>query len=122
MPPNSSITIPASYETLPTTHIKLSHYPAGNASPTPVIIVALNRPSKRNAFTSPMAEDLEKVFGMFDLDERVKAVVLTGAGNTFCAGADLDIGFRGGPERASDHRDRFVHRAFTCGAYTENGP
>jgi enoyl-CoA hydratase/carnithine racemase len=59
-----------------------------------------------------MAENLERVFGMFDLDERVKAVVLTGAGKTFCAGADLEIGFGGGRERerTADHRDRLVLR------------
>ncbi|KAK1143455.1 hypothetical protein N8T08_006783 [Aspergillus melleus] len=106
MPPNpSSIDIPTSYETLPTTHIKLSHHPAGSAYATPVVIITLNRPEKRNAFTSQMADDLERVFATLDLDERVKAVVLTGAGPTFCAGADLEIGFRGGPERAGDHRD-----------------
>lgn len=109
MSPNPpSIEIPTSYETLPTTHIKLSHHPAGSASATPVIIVTLNRPEKRNAFTSQMAEDLERVFATLDLDERVKTVVLTGAGDTFCAGADLEVGFRGGPERASDHRDRYI--------------
>ena len=42
--------------------------------------------------------DFELVYPMFDLDERVKCVVVTGAGKFFCAGADLDIGvfeFRG---------------------------
>ncbi|PLB45290.1 enoyl-CoA hydratase/isomerase family protein [Aspergillus steynii IBT 23096] len=106
MPPiPSSIMIPTSYESLPTTHIKLSHHPAGSASATPVVIVTLNRPDKGNAFTPQMAEGLERVFATFDLDECVKTVVLTGAGTFFCAGADLDIGFRRGPERASDHRD-----------------
>ncbi|KAE8368856.1 ClpP/crotonase-like domain-containing protein [Aspergillus caelatus] len=101
-----SIVIPPSYEKLPTTHIKVSHYPAGAETATPVVVVILNRPEKRNAFTGPMAEDLERVFAMFDLDERVKAVVLTGAGNTFCAGADLEIGFpEGRDERPVDHRD-----------------
>ncbi|KAK4498077.1 hypothetical protein PRZ48_010733 [Zasmidium cellare] len=44
---------------------------------------------------------------MFDLDERVKAIVLTGSGDFFCAGADLDIGFNSGGERERlvDHRD-----------------
>ncbi|KAI9038328.1 enoyl-CoA hydratase/isomerase family protein [Aspergillus affinis] len=107
MPPNPSIEIPTSYETLPTTHIKLSHHPAGSASATPVVIITLNRPEKRNAFTPQMADGLERVFATLDLDERVKSVVLTGAGSTFCAGADLEIGFRGGPERAGDHRDRY---------------
>ncbi|GMF73508.1 unnamed protein product [Aspergillus oryzae] len=101
-----SIVIPQSYERLPTTHIKVSHYPAGAETATPVVVVILNRPEKRNAFTGPMAEDLERVFAMFDVDERVKVVVLTGAGNTFCAGADLEIGFpEGRDERPVDHRD-----------------
>ncbi|KAE8388273.1 ClpP/crotonase-like domain-containing protein [Aspergillus alliaceus] len=102
----SSIVIPPSYEKLPTTHIKLSHYPAGAETATPVVVVILNRPEKRNAFTGPMAEDLERAFAMFDVDERVKVVVLTGAGNTFCVGADLEIGFpKGQDERPVDHRD-----------------
>ncbi|KAH1417462.1 hypothetical protein KXW29_005348 [Aspergillus fumigatus] len=101
------VAIPTSYESLQTTHIKVSHHPAGSPTVTPVVIVTLNRPDKHNAFTLAMAEDLERVFGMFDLDERVKVVVLTGAGKTFCAGADLEIGFGGGRERerTADHRD-----------------
>jgi hypothetical protein len=39
-----------------------------------------------------MMSDFEKVYPMFDVDERVKVVVSTGAGKTFCAGVDLDIG------------------------------
>lgn len=102
------IEIPLSYESFPTRHIKLSHYPVGSANATPVVIVTLNRPEKRNAFTMAMAEDLERVFGLFDRDERVKVVVLTGAGNTFCAGADLEIGFKALEERSREHRDRLV--------------
>ncbi|CEL06095.1 Putative Enoyl-CoA hydratase/isomerase family protein (AFU_orthologue; AFUA_1G01890) [Aspergillus calidoustus] len=97
--------IPASYETLATKHIKVSHYPVGSATATPVVIVTLNRPEKRNAFTMTMSEDLEKVYTLFDRDERVRVVVLTGAGNTFCAGADLEIGFHALEERSKDHRD-----------------
>jgi enoyl-CoA hydratase/carnithine racemase len=54
-----------------------------------------------------MVLDFEKFFPMFDVDERVKVIVLTGAGKTFCAGADLDIGFNNHVERrpATDHRD-----------------
>ncbi|KAL2821784.1 ClpP/crotonase-like domain-containing protein [Aspergillus cavernicola] len=100
------IEIPSSYESLPTKHIKVSHYPVASETATPVVIVTLNRPEKRNAFTAPMSEDLEKVFAMFDRDERVRVVILTGAGNTFCAGADLEIGFHAPlEERAKDHRD-----------------
>ena len=45
---------------------------------------------------------------MFDVDERVKCIVLTGAGKTFCAGADLEIGFGavGAAEGESQVRNR----------------
>ena len=89
---NNIIPIPPSYETLPTTDIKLSHYPPGHPTATPIIIVTLNRPEKRNAFTPAMGADLQRVFTMFDVDHRVKAIILTGAGDTFCVGADLEIG------------------------------
>lgn len=107
------IEVPSSYETLPLGHVKVSHSPTGAATATPVVVVTLNRPDKRNAFTQQMAEELERVFGLCDVDERVKAIVLTGAGHTFCAGADLEIGFSGGAkERTVDHRDRFVLAQF----------
>ncbi|RAH82599.1 enoyl-CoA hydratase/isomerase family protein [Aspergillus japonicus CBS 114.51] len=103
---STAITIPASYETQPTQHIKLSHHPAGSSTATPVILVTLNRPEKRNAFTGTMATELEWAFTTLDRDERVKVIVLTGAGDTFCAGADLDIGFPDNKqERPIDHRD-----------------
>ncbi|RAL12033.1 enoyl-CoA hydratase/isomerase family protein [Aspergillus homomorphus CBS 101889] len=102
----STITIPTSYETQPTKHIKLSHHPAETSTATPVIIVALNRPEKRNAFTGVMATELEWAFTTLDRDERVKVIILTGAGDTFCAGADLEIGFPNNKqERPIDHRD-----------------
>ncbi|KAF9886596.1 hypothetical protein FE257_011236 [Aspergillus nanangensis] len=101
----SPIEVPSSYEKLPLGHVKVEHYPQGAPTATPVVVVVLNRPAKRNAFTQQMAEELEKVFAMFDVDERVKAIVMTGSGNTFCAGADLEIGFRGGQEKNQDHRD-----------------
>ncbi len=104
-PSSNDIIIPTSYETVPTTHIKLSHYPAGSPTATPVVIVTLNRPKNQNAFTGEMMLDLENAFRTFDVDERVKVIVLTGAGKTFCAGADLDIGFQGGKEKVIDHRD-----------------
>ena len=100
---------PKSYETLSLTHTKVSHYPPGAPEATPVVVVTLNRPDKQNAFTIEMMADFETIYPMFDVDERVKVVVLTGAGKIFCAGADLERGFKGMvKERTVDHRDTYA--------------
>ena len=52
-----------------------------------------------------MMSELEAAFQLFDLDDRVKCIVLTGYGRMFCAGADLETGFTGGRERINEHRD-----------------
>lgn len=90
-----AIVVPNSYTNIPTKDITVSHYPADSPVATPVIVVTLNRPKARNAFTIQMMSDFELVYPIFDVDERVKCIVLTGnpAGKAFCAGADLDIGF-----------------------------
>lgn len=54
-----------------------------------VLIVTINRPDVRNAVNSPTARRLGQVFVDFDDDPDLKVAVLTGAGGTFCAGADL---------------------------------
>lgn len=55
----------------------------------PVATVILNRPEVRNAVDRPTAEALTVAFRSLDADAAVSAVVLFGAGGTFCAGADL---------------------------------
>jgi len=55
----------------------------------PVIVVTIVRPERRNAVDSATAADLLAAFGAFDQDESAHVAVLTGAGGTFCAGADL---------------------------------
>jgi len=57
-----------------------------------VAIVKLNRPEKLNAFTARMMADLIAVFDVTDADDSVKAVIVTGEGRAFCAGADLSGG------------------------------
>ncbi|KAE9965084.1 hypothetical protein BLS_007856 [Venturia inaequalis] len=88
------LNIPASYSDLNTKQIKITNHPANSTSVTPIQIVTLYRPGKLNAYTETMTEELEHVFGLFDLDNRVKAIVFTGDGRVFCAGADLDGGFK----------------------------
>lgn len=51
--------------------------------------VTIDRPEVRNAVDGPTAAELARVFRAFDADDAVDVAVLTGAGGTFCAGADL---------------------------------
>jgi enoyl-CoA hydratase/carnithine racemase len=57
-----------------------------------VATVTLNRPEKLNAFNTQMMKDLIRVFDVTDADDAVRAVIVTGAGRAFCAGADLSAG------------------------------
>ncbi len=54
-----------------------------------VLTITLNRPDRLNAFTGQMRDDLIAAFDASDADDDVRAVVVTGAGRGFCAGADL---------------------------------
>jgi enoyl-CoA hydratase len=51
--------------------------------------VTINRPARRNAVDAATAAALAGAFRRFDADEALSVAVLTGAGGTFCAGADL---------------------------------
>ena len=55
----------------------------------PVTIVTIDRPEARNAVDGPTARQLHDAFRAFDADDAASVAVLTGAGGTFCAGADL---------------------------------
>ncbi len=57
-----------------------------------VATVTLNRPDRLNAFTRSMLGELMEVFDQTDADDDVRAVIVTGAGRAFCAGADLGRG------------------------------
>lgn len=106
--------LPSSYASLDLQHIRVFHVPESSPTVTPVVVVKLWRPGKNNAFTDTMKNDMVRVYEMFDVDDRVKCIVLTGEGKMFCAGADLEIGFPGGEkgrtkaEKENEHRDRFV--------------
>jgi enoyl-CoA hydratase/carnithine racemase len=54
-----------------------------------VLTITLNRPDRLNAWTATMARELIAAFDRADADDEVRAVVVTGAGRGFCAGADL---------------------------------
>jgi enoyl-CoA hydratase/carnithine racemase len=57
-----------------------------------VATITLNRPDRMNAFTVRMRDDLIAAFDATDADDAVRAVIVTGAGKAFCAGADLAAG------------------------------
>jgi enoyl-CoA hydratase len=54
-----------------------------------VRIITIDRPQARNAVDGPTARALSAAFGDFEGDDAVAVAVLTGAGGTFCSGADL---------------------------------
>jgi len=58
----------------------------------PVATITLNRPDKMNAFTNRMLKEMIAAFDRTDADDDVRAVIVTGAGRAFCAGADLSGG------------------------------
>ena len=65
----------------------------------PVAIVSMNRPDSLNGFTTELCEALHAALEAAAADDAVRAVVLTGEGRAFSAGADLKRGFEGRPVR-----------------------
>jgi enoyl-CoA hydratase/carnithine racemase len=74
-----------------------------------VLTVTMNRPERLNAFTEQMMLDWLALLDAIDADDAVRAVVVTGAGRGFCAGADLGGGGRtfdaSGLQQMEEHRD-----------------
>jgi enoyl-CoA hydratase/carnithine racemase len=87
-----------------------------------VLTITLNRPERLNAWTPVMARELIEAFDRADADDEVRAVVVTGAGRGFCAGADLSGGgdtfdWREREAEGAVPRDnggRFTLRVFDC--------
>jgi enoyl-CoA hydratase/carnithine racemase len=87
-----------------------------------VLTITLNRPERLNAWTTTMASELLAAFDRVDADDDVRAVIVTGAGRGFCAGADLanagdtfdyrKRGFSGDVPR--DNGGVFTLRVFEC--------
>ena len=57
-----------------------------------VATITLHRPDKMNAFTNRMLKEIISAFDESDADDAVRAVIVTGSGKAFCAGADLSGG------------------------------
>jgi enoyl-CoA hydratase/carnithine racemase len=77
-----------------------------------VLTLTLNRPDHLNAFTAQMRDELIDALNRADADDQVRAIIVTGAGRAFCAGADLSSGIetfdyqaRDDQKQAHKHRD-----------------
>jgi len=77
-----------------------------------VATITLNRPDRLNAVNTLLLRELVGAFDRADGDDAVRAVIVTGAGRAFCAGADLGTGgntfdgpARGRPQPPQEHRD-----------------
>jgi len=57
-----------------------------------ILTLTLNRPDALNAFTGEMMNEMIDAFDRADADDDVRAIIVTGAGRAFCAGADLSAG------------------------------
>jgi len=86
-----------------------------------VLTITLNRPERLNAWTGQMGRELIEAFDRADDDDDIRAIIVTGAGRGFCAGADLAGGgetfdYRthefDGPAR--DNGGEFTLRVFRC--------
>jgi enoyl-CoA hydratase/carnithine racemase len=85
-----------------------------------ILTITLNRPERLNAWTQTMARELMEAFDRADADDDVGAIIITGAGRGFCAGADLagggetfDYRKRGAQEeQPEDNGGQFTLRVF----------
>jgi enoyl-CoA hydratase/carnithine racemase len=57
-----------------------------------ILTITLNRPDKLNAFNATMQRELIDAFDAADKDDAIRAIIVTGSGRAFCAGADLSSG------------------------------
>ena len=87
-----------------------------------VFTITLNRPDRLNAFTATMGDELRAAFDQADAEDEVRAVIVTGAGRGFCAGADLGRGSETFAKREHEDPDsiprdgggRLTLRIFEC--------
>lgn len=83
-----------------------------------VAIVTINRPERKNAITMAMRSDFQTVFQDLQDDDDVRAIILTGAGGDFAAGADVGEMGTGGV-RGNMIKARTLHRMVRSVAHTQ---
>jgi enoyl-CoA hydratase/carnithine racemase len=75
-----------------------------------VLLITLNRPEILNAFNRDMMAEMIDALDKADADDNVRAIIVTGAGRGFCAGADLSAGGNTFNAEARDDRKDGLHR------------
>ena len=85
---NSRDTDPTEETAMPLPPLETTRYEVEDGIAT----ITLHRPEKLNAYNGQMRVELGLLFDETDADDEVKAVIVTGAGRAFCAGADLSSG------------------------------
>jgi enoyl-CoA hydratase len=80
-----------------------------------VLVVTMNRPEARNALSGPMMAIMRSAWDRVDADPSIRACVLTGAGGSFCAGADLKAMTESHPSDSFGDRDLSVIRPLLKG-------
>jgi enoyl-CoA hydratase/carnithine racemase len=74
-----------------------------------VQVIELSRPDKKNAFTGAMYHQLREALVAADADQSVSVILLTGAGNAFSAGNDLEDFLNSPPESVDAPPFRFLN-------------
>jgi len=85
---------------MPVVEVK-KHVPSGT--------IVLNRPDRRNALTRQVMSELLQAFEDFHSERQVRAVILTGAGDAFCAG--MDLGEMSETSRQANAQEQWYHDA-----------
>ena len=75
-----------------------------------VLLITLNRPEILNAFNRDRMAEMIDALDKADADDNVRAIIVTGAGRGFCAGADLSAGGNTFNAEARDDREDGLHR------------
>ena len=70
-----------------------------------ILTITLNRPEKLNAFTQTMMVEIIDALDRADADDDVRAIIFTGAGRGYCAGADLSAGAKTFDFKERDDRE-----------------
>jgi len=85
-----------------------------------IATVTLNRPDKLNALSEEMYQQIGVQFAAFEVDDEVRAIVLTGAGRAFCAGGD--VGSMGSYDVVSGRKRSQKHKAMVVSVYNTEKP